>query len=411
MDKTILHVDANCFYASVETALDPSLADKPTAVVGDSEKRHGIVLTANYIAKRSFGVKTGEPIWQAERKCPNLVKINAHMQLYAEYSRRMREILLSYSDYVEPFGCDEAWVELRGMLKGSGEETAHRIRSRIKEELGITVSVGVSFNKIFAKLGSDMKKPDAVTVITRENFKDKVWGLPVEDLLYVGPKTKLKLNKRAVYTIGDLAHCDVRLVGSWLGKNGELLHSYANGYDSSEVRAYDKPHEIKSIGNSTTCPYDLTEENEVRTVLISLADLVSYRMRKEGVQGREITISIRDSRMHWISHGHTFRRATDISREISDCAFRLFKETYGWINPIRSLGISVGRLCDKDMPIQLDLFSDEEKRSRLRTLDSISDALKNRFGADVILKARMLQNRRLSLFASGSQRHGASLRR
>ena len=393
MDRTILHVDANCFYVSVETALNPQLRDKPAAVVGDTEKRHGIVLTANYIAKRVYGIKTGDTVWQAEKKCPDLVQIKTHMQLYKEYSMKMRDILYSYSDYVEPFGCDEAWVELKGVVKENGEKIAHHIRRRIKKELGITVSVGVSFNKAFAKLGSDMKKPDAVTVITKDNFREKIWPLPVEDLLYVGKRTKNILNRKAVYTIGDLAQADEHLLGDWLGKSAQMLHTYANGLDTSPVKPYGYKREAKSIGNSTTFPHDLTTEEEVRSSLVSLADYVSQRLRKEGVKGREITVSVRDNKMHWVSHGRSLDRPTDISNEIARCAVELFKESYGWINPVRSLGISVGRLGGEETCTQLDLLGNEEKRSKHRIIDCTGDMLKQRFGNQIICKAVTLLHR------------------
>lgn len=393
MYRTILHVDANCFYISVETALNPQLANKPAAVVGDAEKRHGIVLTANYIAKRVYGVKTGDTVWQAEKKCPGLVKVTAHMQLYKEYSMKMRDILYLYSDYVEPFGCDEAWIELKGIVKDNGEKVAHHIRKRIKKELGITVSVGVSFNKAFAKLGSDMKKPDAVTVISEENFKEKIWPLPVEDLLYVGRKTKTLLNKKAIYTIGDLAGTDITLLNDWLGKSAHMLHDYANGLDNSQVMHYDCKREFKSIGNSTTFPYDLTTEPQVRSSLVFLADYVSQRLRNEGVKGREITVSVRDNKMHWVSHRRSIECPTDISNEIAHHAMELFKESYGWIYPVRSLGISVGRLGNEDFCVQLDLLSDEEKRSKQHIIDTTGDMLRKKFGDTIICKAVTLMNK------------------
>ncbi len=390
MDRTILHIDVNSFFASVECAMNPAIADKPVAVVGDKEKRCGIVLAANYIAKQKYGIKTGDTVYKAEQKCPELVKTGVHMCEYLKYTKRIREILCSYSDYVEPFSCDEAWVELRGPLKNAGVETAERIRKRIKKELGITVSVGVSYNKVFAKLGSDMKKPDAVTEITRDNYRTKVWELPVEALLYVGRKTKLKLNKRAVYTIGDLARADKTLVVSWLGKNGAMLYSFANGFDLEPVREYDDIREAKSIGNSTTCPRDLMNDAEVKTVFLIIAQKVSERMREAGVKGREIAISVKDNELHTVSHRCTLDFGTNTSAEISDCAMRLFRESYGWLNPVRSLGISVGALKSGTEYEQLDLFGEAEQRRRLLELDRVTDRIKRKFGTDSICKARFL---------------------
>lgn len=390
MERTILHVDANCFYASVECAQNPDIADKPVAVVGDASKRHGIVLTANYIAKRRYGIRTGDVIWQAQRKCPELIKITARMDLYMRYSQRLRELLLSYSDYVEPFGCDEAWVELRGMFKNSGREIADKIRARAKKELGITVSVGVSFNKVFAKLASDMKKPDATTEIRRDNFKEMIWKLPAEDLLYVGAKTKAQLNKHAIYTIGDIANTDVILLNAWLGKQGQMIHCFANGYDMSPVAEYEDRRIEKSIGNSTTCARDLVNNTEVKAVLMLLADHVASRLRERGVKGREITIGVRDSHLRWVSHRCTLSRATYISNEIGECAMRLFCELYGWSEPVRSLGVTVSGLCSGGEPEQIDLFGEEEKRLRLEALDRAGDCINKRFGRGALRRARFL---------------------
>lgn len=396
MERTILHVDANSFFASVECSLNPDIADKPVAVVGDIEKRRGIVLTANYIAKLRYGIKTGEAVWQAKQKCPALVTVGANMNMYLHYSRLMKEILRDYSDYIEPFGCDENWVELKGLLHDAGMEIADKIRARMKAELGITVSIGVSFNKVFAKLGSDMKKPDAVTEISGENFKSKVWPLKVEALLYVGRKTKAKLNKRSIYTIGDLANTDKKMLCSWLGVNGAMLWDFANGYDTSPVMAYGDSRVIKSIGNSTTCPRDLKNNREVKTVLMVIADSVAERMRDHHVKGREITVSIRDNDLNWMSHQCSAERPTNISGEIYNCAFELFKESYNWDKPVRSIGICVGKLCGENSIEQLDLLGTVEKRMRLEAIDRAADSLKRRFGRKVIRRARLLEDMQLS---------------
>lgn len=391
MSRTILHVDANCFYASIECALNPEIKDKPVAVVGEASLRRGIVLTANYIAKNKYGIKTAETIWQAERKCPDLIKRNANLRLYAEYSKKLRNILLSYSDYVEPFGCDEAWIELRGLLANKGIETAESIRKRVKKELGITVSVGVSFNKVFAKLGSDMKKPDAITVIGQEDFKNKIWDLPIENLLYVGNKTKLILNKRSVCTIGDLAKTDSKLVSSWLGKNGTMLYEYANGMDFSPVAQYDEIESEKSISASTTVPRDLYTREEVKSVFINLADEVSERLREKGGRGKEITVKVRDSDLKWYTHGGQCAIPTDISREIQQLAMKLFDEFYSFKKPVRSLGISIGVFEKEFGGIQMDLFSEDVKRIKLKKIDRVGDNLKKRFGKKILFSARNLQ--------------------
>ena len=252
MDRVILHIDMNNFYASVETLYDPSLKDIPMAVGGDKERRHGIVLAKNMLAKAK-GVKTAEALWEAERKCPGIKFVPPHFERYAKYSRLAKEIYMQYTDMVESFGLDECWLDVTGSrrLFGSGREIAEEIRARVKDELGLTVSIGVSFNKIFAKLGSDYKKPDAVTAFTRENFKELVWPLPAADLLFVGKSTQEALRKYGIYTIGDAAKADRKLLKRLFGKAGEQLSMYANGEDRSPVRRVNEHEEIKSIGNST----------------------------------------------------------------------------------------------------------------------------------------------------------------
>ena len=265
MSRVILHCDANSFYASVEMLYDPTIRDKPVAVGGSVEQRHGIILTKNQKAK-ACGIKTGEAIWQAKQKCPELVCVPPDYPLYVRFSKKMRRLYEQYSDRVESFGLDEAWIDLTnpGVTIADGERIAHEIRERVKGELGITVSVGVSFNKIFAKLGSDMKKPDAVTVIPPEDFCDRIWHLPAGELLYVGPSTRRKLARMNVRTIGDLARLETEVVQYCLGKNGLLLKAYANGLDESPVMPVDFRAAIKSVGNSTTPPHDLVTEADAR---------------------------------------------------------------------------------------------------------------------------------------------------
>lgn len=271
MDRIILHSDCNCFYASVEMLHHPELEGLPLAVGGDPEARHGIVLTANYIAKRK-GVKTGMALWQARAACPDLIFVPPRMDLYLRFSRMAREIYLEYTDQVENFGCDEAWlsVEKSRGIKGDGMTIAKEISDRIKTELGITVSIGVSWNKIFAKLGSDYKKPDAITLISRENYKRIVWPLPASDLLYVGRSTSRKLSSVGIRTIGDLANADPSHLHSLLGKMGYVLHGFANGLDDSPVTTDGYHAPIKSIGNSTTAPRDLTCDTDVKIILMAL---------------------------------------------------------------------------------------------------------------------------------------------
>ncbi len=294
MDRIILHSDCNCFYASVEMLHHPELAGKPLAVGGDPEARHGIVLTANYIAKR-MGVKTGMALWQARQACPDLVFVPPRMDLYLRFSRMAREIYLEYTDQVENFGCDEAWlaVERSRSIKGDGMTIAREISDRIKQELGITVSIGVSWNKIFAKLGSDYKKPDAITEISRENYKEIVWPLPASDLLYVGRSTERKLSRVGIHTIGELACAEPAHLQSFLGKMGLVLSAFANGLDDSPVSEDGYHAPVKSIGNSTTTPRDLTTDTDVKIILMALSESVAARLRKNGFCAGVVEISIR----------------------------------------------------------------------------------------------------------------------
>ena len=265
MSRVILHCDANSFYASVEMLYNPDIRDLPVAVGGSVEARHGIILTKNQKAK-ACGIKTGEAIWQAKQKCPALVCVPPDYPLYVRFSRKMRRLYEQYSDRVESFGLDEAWIDLTnpGVTIADGERVAQEIRERVKHELGITVSVGVSFNKIFAKLGSDMRKPDVVTVIPRSSFRERIWHLPAGELLYVGPSTRRRLARMNIQTIGDLAQLDTAVAQYCLGKNGLLLKAYANGLDESPVMPVDFRAAIKSVGNSTTPPHDIETVEDAR---------------------------------------------------------------------------------------------------------------------------------------------------
>ena len=293
MDRVILHIDMNNFYASVETLYDPSLRDVPMAVGGDRERRHGIVLAKNMLAKAK-GVKTAEALWEAERKCPGIRFVPPHFDRYAKYSRLAKSIYAQYTDMVESFGLDECWLDVTGSTRlfGSGREIAEEIRLRIREELGLTVSVGVSFNKIFAKLGSDYRKPDAVTEITRENFREIVWPLDAGALLFVGKSTQAALRKYGMRTIGDVAQADRRLLRRLLGKNGEQLSIYANGEDMAPVARIGEAEELKSVSNSTTAIHDLRDDGEIRAELYMLSESVAHRLQRAAfgaqVQPRDV---------------------------------------------------------------------------------------------------------------------------
>ena len=294
-DRVILHSDCNCFYASVEMLHRPECRTVPMAVGGDPEARHGIVLTANYQAKRS-GVKTGMALWQARQVCPDIVFVPPRMDLYLRFSRMADEIYADYTDLREPYGIDESWLDVTAScsLKGDGLSIAKDISRRMKSELGITVSIGVSYNKIFAKLGSDYKKPDAITTMGRDEYRTKAWNLPVSDLLYVGRSTNKKLNMLGIKTIGDLAQADEQIIHSHLGKMGNVLIEFANGRDTSPVRKEYSHVPVKSVGNSTTTPRDLENNEDVKIILYALAESVSARLRENGFKCRTVEVSIRD---------------------------------------------------------------------------------------------------------------------
>lgn len=365
----------------------------PMAVGGDPEARHGIVLTANYIAKRS-GVKTGMALWQAKKVCPNIVFIPPRMDLYLRFSRMANEIYKEYTDLVEPYGIDEDWLDVTDScsLKGDGMSIAREISGRMKSELGIMVSIGVSYNKIFAKLGSDYKKPDAITTMGREEYRQKAWTLPVEDLLYVGRSTHKKLNILGIKTIGELAQMDDWILKTNLGKMGSILKSFAAGQDNSPVRVENTHAPIKSIGNSTTTPRDLENEEEVKLVLYALAESVAARLRENGFKCNVVEISVRDNGLFYFSRQHKLSHTTNLTSEIAEEAFRIFRANYSWKNPIRSLGVRAADLCLDTVYEQLDLFYDFEYREKLHKVDVAVDYIRKRFGYQSIQRGLMYQD-------------------
>lgn len=397
MERTILHSDMNCFYASVEMLHHPELAGKPLAVGGDPEARHGIVLTANYIAKKS-GVKTGMALWQAKQVCPEIIFAPPRMDLYLRFSRMAQEIYSEYTDLREPFGIDESWLDVSAStsIKGDGMKIANEISKRIKHELGVAVSIGVSWNKIFAKLGSDYRKPDAITVFSKDNYKNLVWSLPAGDLIYVGRSTNKKLQTLGIKSIGELANTEPTILESRLGKMGLILHTFANGWDETPVcvEGYQAP--IKSIGNSTTTPRDLVNDLNVKIILMALSESVASRLRENGFQCKVVEISIRDNELYHFSRQCKLKRPTNITDEIVQAAYRLFKDNYRWEHPIRSLGVRGCDLVSDDMPYQLNLFMSEQKREKLEKMDRVVDEIRARFGYQSIQRAFVYQDKILA---------------
>lgn len=395
--RVILHSDINCCYAAIEHLHHPELNGKPLAVGGDPESRHGIVLTADYIAKK-YGVKTGMALWQAKQLCPEITFVSPRMDLYLRFSRMAHEIYAEYTDLQEAYGIDESWLDVTASatIKGDGYSIAKEISNRMKSELGITVSIGVSFNKIFAKLGSDYKKPDAITTMYSDEFQTKAWNLPVGDLLYVGRSTNQKLTKIGIRTIGDLARTDEVILVRLLGKMGSVLWAFANGYDDSPVRKENAHAPIKSVGNSTTTHRDLVNDEDVKIVIYVLAESVAERLRENGFRCRVVEISIRDNDLFSFTRQRKISNATNITEEIAVEAYRLFKESYDWRKPIRSVGVRGADLVNDNYWEQIDLFCDFQMREKHMKMDAAVDDIRRRFGFYSIQRGLMFQDKVLS---------------
>lgn len=387
-DRIILHCDLNNFFASVSLLFNPTLVSMPVAVCGDKENRHGIVLAKNEIAK-GFGVKTAEPIFEAKRKCPELVILPPLMDKYREYSDRAREIYARYTDMIEPFGIDECWLDVTGstMLFGSGEEIANKIRRDIKSELGVTISVGVSFNKTFAKLGSDMKKPDAVTVISKENFKEKVWCLPASDLLFAGRKTAEKLRSCGVYTIGDLAVCTEETLVRLLGKNGTALKSCALGLDNSPVITPSENDKPKSVGRSVTCSHDFNDYDSVWSTFLTLSLSVADTLRGHGLYATGVQVHIRTASLIVKEFSRTYPDSTNSAYTIASRGIELLKENYNFSEPLRSVGIRAIGLKGYETAVQQDIFGEFKKKETEEKIENSIYELRKKFGNSSISRA------------------------
>ena len=390
MDRVIFHCDLNCFYASVELLSHPELREVPVAVAGDPASRHGIILAKNEPAKQC-GVKTAETIWQAKKKCPNLVLLPAHHKLYREYSNKVNAIYDEYTDLAESFGIDESWLDVTNTLHlfgGNAKALANAIRQRVKRELGLTLSVGVSFNKVFAKLGSDYKKPDATTVISRENWRSIVWPLPVGDLLYVGGAAQKLLGQYGVKTIGQLAACKKETLETLMGKMGTQLYEYANGLDSAPVRARLDAEPVKSVGNGTTFPQNLTTRIQVRSGIAVLADSVSTRLRREGLYAGGIQVTVRDPAFHDRSRQKQLPAPTHLIRDLTNAAMALTEELWTPPAPIRALTVTAIHLSpDGEAYEQANLFDPTagQRNARQEKLESAMDAIRKKYGGDAIV--------------------------
>ncbi len=389
--KIILHCDVNNFYASCECALNPSIKDQPVAVTGEVTKRNGIVLAKNEIAKQ-FGVKTGDVIFEAKKKCPNLVCVRPHHKIYEKYSRRIRAIYEEYTDKVEPFGIDECWLDITDTVKFFGDaiNVANTLRKRIKEEIGVTISVGVSFSKTFAKLGSDMKKPDAVTILSPENFKQKTYGMPLGSIIGVGKKIEAKLNKLNIFTLGDLADYDENIIKHKFGVVGQKLQNNVRGIDDDDVQNVEDTHIVKSVGNGTTTLVDVKTKKELRSVVMFLCDEIATRLRAKRLSGSTVSVSLRQNNLTWISKSHTMTKSTNISKILYNEAIMIIEDLWNEVYPLRSIRISVSNLDSENMS-QLDLFDTDRNR---RTLENTIDKIRQKYGYDCI-KPLISQNDKL----------------
>lgn len=390
-DRVILHCDLNSFFASVECLDRDDLDNLPVAVCGSVEERHGIVLAKNNIAK-GFGVKTAEAVWQAKKKCPNLVILPPHYEKYLDFSRQTRAIYERYTDMVEPFGIDECWLDVTGSQKlfGDGIKIANKIRCAVKNELGLTVSVGVSFNKIFAKLGSDMKKPDAVTVLDKNNFKQRAWPLDARALLGVGRSTEKSLRSLGIFTIGDLARAPESVLFCALGKHGKSLWKYANGLDNSPVLMDFEQPPAKSVGRSVTCKKDLQSDADVKRVFFSLSESVMHSLRKNGAMAGTVQITIRDSQLNIKEHQKRLSSPTRLSYILTCTAMELFTKHWHWKQNIRSIGIRACELVGESESFQLTFEHDHQKLEKLDRLETIVENIRDKYGEDAVVRALLM---------------------
>ena len=387
--RVIFHCDLNCFFASVELLDKPALWDVPVAVCGDPKSRHGIILAKNEPAKKR-GVQTAETVWQAKKKCPVLVLLPPHHELYEVYSRRVNEIYGRFTDLVEPFGIDESWLDVTGSLHlfgGDARALADRIRATVKAETGLTVSVGVSFNKVFAKLGSDLKKPDATTVIPPEGWRDIVWPLPVGDMLFAGRSTQRVLGQYGIETIGQLAACPEEMAEQLLGKMGGQLWRYANGLDNSPVRPGHQREPVKSVGNGTTFPADLVRWEQIRQGLAPLCDSVATRLRKQGLYAGGVSVTLKGVDFKTVSRQMRLDEPTHLMRDIWETAQELARQIWKAPTPIRAMTVTALYVTEDGQAYrQLDLLGQASaKRSeRQEKLESAVDAIREKYGSGAI---------------------------
>ncbi len=393
-DRVILHCDCNSFFASVEAALNPALKGVPMAVCGSEEDRHGIVLAKNEEAK-AYKIETAETVWSARKKCPHLITVPPHYDAYAEFSQRINRIYDRFTDLVEPFSIDESWLDVTASrnLFGSGEEIAEAIRRAVKEEIGVTVSIGVSFNKMFAKIGSDYKKPDAITVISRDNFEQIVYPMPVSAMMYVGARTAAELRTLGIRTIGDLAAASPAYLVARIGKNGEMIHRYALGLDDAPVHARGEKAAPKSVGNGMTFRRDLVSPEEIRVGVEALSEEVAARLRTAGMRATGVSVSVKDTLLQTTSRQVQLDQPTNLSRELGEAAYRLLLHTWNVGRPIRAITVTAIQLIEEgDGGEQLSLFSEDRDRRHERNerIELTLDRIRGRYGNAAIATGAVL---------------------
>ena len=403
MSRMILHCDLNCFYASVEMLFDPSLRQVPFAVGGDVEERHGIILTKNALAKKA-GVQTGEPLWQAYQKCPDLVIRPPRYKLYLKYSELVQKIYLDYTDQIESFGIDECWLDITHStaLFKSGYHLAREILDRVYRELGLTLSIGLSDNKIYAKLGSDLAGVQSLVQIERPFLEETIFPLEVSKLIMIGSKTKYKLLKLGINTIGDLAKCEPDYLKRRFGKWGTLMWQVANGIDTEPVSASNHVQRIKSIGNSITAVRDLTSEEDLKICLYRLAESVAYRLQEQQLVGYGLAVTLRDFKLASTGKQEKQVSALQSSNDIAKAALQLIQRFYDYQQPLRGLGIKVFDLCHQPEALQPDLWG-ESNQIEEYTLDQAMMDIRRRFGPYSISRGIMAKDTRLSHFYPKSE--------
>ncbi len=393
-DRVILHCDMNGFFASVELLDYPELRDVPMAVCGDPASRHGIILAKNEIAK-AYGVVTAETLWQARKKCPDLQVVPPHHGKYSHYSKLINQVYLEYTDMVEPFSVDESWLDVTASQKlfGTGRQIGDEIRKRIREKYNLTLSVGVSFNKIFAKMGSEYKKPDATTEITRDNYKELLWPLDVGEMFFVGQATAAKMRSVGIETIGDMARSDRSMLVSLLGKHGGEIHDYANGLDTTPVARFDEREPIKSIGNGATFSRNLLGLEDIRKAVIGLSDTVATRLRKHKVKAFGVKVDIKDPNLKTISRQKQLDNPTNLAEVLTDEAIDIICKSWDLTKPIRLITITGINLCDEAQAEQLSLFAHENVRTdKGEKVERTIDDIREKFGNSAIRFGSTLHN-------------------